>query len=89
MKDNAERVQKSGGIALVIAAMKNCPDNERVQDFGCQALSNMSEWEEYRPLIMKAGGASAIASAMENYWDHPKLRERASKALEKLVKKPR
>ena len=89
MKDNAERVQKSGGIALVIAAMKTCPDNERVQRRGCQALSNMSEWEEYRPLIVKAGGASAIASIMEKYWEHPVLHERAYNAMERLFKKPR
>ena len=88
-KGNTERVEKSGGIAVLVAAMRAHRNCEMVQSRGCRALSNMSEWEEYRPLIMKAGGASAIASAMENYWDHPKLRERASKALEKLVKKPR
>ena len=88
MKDNAERVDRSGGIALIIAAMKAHTSSERVQDRGCMVLSNMSEWEKYRPLVVEGGGASAIASVMENYWDHPKLRERASKTLEKLVKKP-
>jgi hypothetical protein len=87
-KDNAERFEKSGGIAAVIAAMKAHPNSEELQKEGCSALSNMSEWEEYRPLIMDAGGASAIVSAMEKC-DHPILRERAYEAMENLIKKPR
>jgi hypothetical protein len=89
VNDIAERVKKYGGIALVIAAMKAYPDNEKLQECGCRALLNMSEWEEYRPLIVEAGGASAIASTMEKYRDHPKLREGAYNAMEKLTKRPR
>ena len=87
MKDNAERVEKYGGIALVIAAMKAHASSVRVQDRGCMALSNMSEWEEYRPLIVETGGASAIASVMEKHRDHPQLRAHACNAMERLAKK--
>jgi hypothetical protein len=77
VKHNAERVEKSGGIAVVIAAMKAQLDNKLVQIMGFHALSNMSVWEEYRPLILKAaGGASEIASIMESDWHHPELRAR-------------
>jgi hypothetical protein len=86
MKCNAERVEKSaGGIAVVIAAMKAYPNKKELQKFGCIALSNMSVWEEYRPLIAEAGGLSAISSVIEKYRDHPKLHEDAFKALRKLV----
>jgi hypothetical protein len=88
MKDNAERVEQSGGIGLIVAAMKAHPNNKMVQDRGCMALANMSEWDEYRPLIIKAGGASPIASIMDKYKDEPQLRDRAYKAMEKLFKKP-
>jgi len=86
MKDNAERVQKSGGVALIIAAMKTHPNSEIVQRRGCRTLFFMSEWEEYRPLIEKEGGVSAIASVVEQYRDHPELHKLASKAMKNLFK---
>jgi hypothetical protein len=89
MKGNAERVEKSGGIVVVVAAMKAHPNIELLQRCGCRALANMSEWEEYTPLIVEAGGASVIASVMEKYRDKPELLELAYNAMEKLVKKPR
>jgi hypothetical protein len=89
MKDNAERVKKSGGIAVVIAAMKAHPNSLRVQSVGCRALLKMSEWEEYRPLIVKAGGPSAIGFVMEKDWDDPEVHESAYKTMEKLFQKPR
>jgi len=45
----------------------------------------MSEWEEYRTLIVKAGGATAIGFVMEMYWDDPELRELASNAMKNLL----
>jgi hypothetical protein len=89
MKDNAERVEKSGGIAVVIAAMKAHPNIAKLQDSGRRVLSRMSEWEEYRPLIVKAGGASAIAFIMEKDWEDPELCVRAYNVMERLAKKPR
>ena len=89
MKDNAERVEKSGGIAVVIAAMKAHSNCERVQSMGCCALSSMSEREEYRSLIVEAGGASAIAFVMEKGWDNPRSTQIVNNAMEKLIKKPR
>ncbi len=53
MKVNAERVEKSGGIAMVIAAMKAHPTSYDVQQYGCHVLSDMGKWEEYRPLIAR------------------------------------
>jgi hypothetical protein len=84
-KENAERVKKCGGIALVIAAMKAHPNSEELQNEGCSALSNMSQWEEYRPLIMDAGGASAIYFVMGNCDYSKRLHKRASKAMRILV----
>jgi hypothetical protein len=85
MKGNAERVEKSGGIVLVIAAMKVHPNSKSVQDCGCGALLHMTEWDEYRPLIVKAGGASAISLILEKYGDHPKLYAEANKAMKRLI----
>jgi hypothetical protein len=84
-KDNAERVKKYGGIALLIAAMKAHPNREVLQYVGCFALENMSKWEEYRPLIVKAGGASAIAFAIEMI-DNPQWCQYAYDAMRILVK---
>jgi hypothetical protein len=53
MNANAERVQKFGGIALVISAMKAHPTSYDVQQYGCHVLSDMGKWEEYRPLIAR------------------------------------
>jgi hypothetical protein len=89
MKVNAERVEKSSGIALVIVVMKAHPNIDTLQKHGCAALSRMSEWEEYRPLIVEAGGASVIASIMEKHMDNPQLHQLAYSTMEKLVKKPR
>jgi hypothetical protein len=89
MKVNAERVEKSGGIALVIAAMKAHPNLKGLQEHGCCVLSRMSEWEEYRPLIVEAGGASVIASIMEKHNHPPQLRQWAYNVMERLVKTPR
>jgi hypothetical protein len=89
-KYNAERVEKSGGIAVVIAAMKahpNTEDSEELQKGGCIALENMSEWEEYRPLIVKAGGASALSSIMETSDYSQQLREYAYDTMKILVEK--
>jgi hypothetical protein len=85
-KVNAERVEKSGGIAAVVAAMKAHPNYDVVQHRGCFALDAMSEWDEYRPLIVKAGGASAIAFAMEKSEGSQQFRDRAYKAMRMLVK---
>jgi hypothetical protein len=89
MKGNAEHVEKSGGIALVIAAMKAHPNCLSLQGVGCLVLSYMSEWEQYRPLIVEAGGASAIVFVMEKYRHHPKLRKLAFIAMKILVTAPR
>jgi hypothetical protein len=86
LKGNAERVEKSGGIAVVIAAMKTHQNSEMVQISGCRALYYMSEWEEYRPLIVKAGGASAIASIMEKHWDQSELYALANNSMKRLFK---
>jgi hypothetical protein len=83
-KCNAERVKKSGGIAVVVAAMKAHPNTEALQNVGCFVLEIMSEWEEYRPLIVKAGGASVIAFAMEKT-DNPEWCEDAYDAMKRLV----
>jgi hypothetical protein len=88
MKINAERVEKSGGVSVVIAMMKNHPNIETLQMRGCRALFCMSEWEECRPLIVEAGGASVIASIMEKFTEDSQLRQVAHKTMEKLVKKP-
>jgi hypothetical protein len=84
-KGNAERFEKSGGIALVIAGMKVHPNCQKLQKHGCYVLSNMSEWEEYRPMIVEAGGASAISFVMEKYREDPELRKRSYKAMKILV----
>jgi hypothetical protein len=88
MNGNVERVEKSGGIAVVISAMTAHPNCEQVQYHGCIALAYMSEWEEYRPLIVEAGGVSAIAFVIEKYRDDPKMRKKAYIAMEKLIKQP-
>jgi hypothetical protein len=92
MKGDAERVEKSGGIAVAVAAMKAAhPSIENLQNNGCCALSRMSKWDECRPLIVKAGGASAIASVMEkDWWEDTQLRERACNVMERSssAKKP-
>jgi hypothetical protein len=88
MKVNAERVEKSGGISVVIAIMKNHPNIETLQMCGCRALFYLSEWEEYRPLIVEAGGASVIASIMEKFTEDSQLRQVAYNTMERLVKKP-
>jgi hypothetical protein len=82
---NAERVEKSGGIAVIIAGMKAHPNCEELQNDGCIALSNMSVWEEYRPLIAEAGGVSPIAFVMETYRADPEIRKCAYKAMKLLV----
>jgi hypothetical protein len=89
MKANAERVEKSGGIAAVIAAMKADPNSRALQYYGCMALSDMSVWEDYRPLIVEAGGVSAIAFVIEKYRDDPKMRKHSHHAMRILFKKPR
>jgi hypothetical protein len=89
VKDNAERFKISGGIAVVIAAMKAHPNSEKLQNHGCNVLENMSEWEEYRPLIVEAGGASAIAFALENSGHSQQLRQDAHDAMERLFKRSR
>jgi hypothetical protein len=88
MKVNAERLEKSGGIALVLAAMKAHPNIDILQQHGCCALFHMSEWEEYRPLIVEAGGASVIASIMEKNMADPLLHQLAYSSMERLAKKP-
>jgi hypothetical protein len=89
VKVNAERVEKSGGIALVIAAMKAHPNIEILQKHGCRVLFHISEWKEYRPLIVEAGGACVIASIMDKHMDRPRLHVLAYNVMERLVKKPR
>jgi hypothetical protein len=84
-KGHVERVEKSGGIALVIAGMKAHPNCEELQSYGCNVLLNMSQCEEYKPLIVEAGGLSATAFVIEKYRDHPKLREHAFRAMRELV----
>jgi hypothetical protein len=69
MKCNAERFEKSGGIAVVIAAMKAHRKSEVLQNDCCVALYRMSKWEEHRPLILEAGGVSAIAFVVDKYRD--------------------
>jgi hypothetical protein len=86
VKVNAERVEKSGGIALVIAAMKAHPNIDILQKHGCCALFHMSEWEEYRPLIVEAGGASVIASIMEKRMHNS--RQLAYDVMGRLAKTP-
>jgi hypothetical protein len=86
MKGNAERLEKSGGIAVVIAAMKAHRNNKCLQKFGCYVFSRMSRWEEYRPLIVDAGGASAIALAVEKYNEDTGLRKEAYKTMQILFK---
>jgi hypothetical protein len=88
LKGNAERVEQSGGIAVVIVAMKAHRNSELLQRCGCRTLLYMSEWEEYRPLIVKAGGLSAISSIMETDWYRPGLQDLGRKTLKKLIKKP-
>jgi hypothetical protein len=87
-KHDAERLEKSGGIAVVIAAMKAHPNSQMVQIRGCIVLSHMTQWEEYRPLIVKAGGASAISFVIEMCWDQPNSREYAYGTMERLFKRP-
>jgi hypothetical protein len=48
----------------------------------------MSEWEEYRPLIVQAGGATVIASIMEKRMDNPQLRQLAYNVMGRLAKTP-
>jgi hypothetical protein len=88
MKGNAERVEKSGGIVLVIAAMKAHPNCQVLQGICCILLSCMSEWEKYRPLIVAAGGASAVVFVVEKYRgnDPEELRKHAYKAMQLLFK---
>jgi hypothetical protein len=86
-KGNAERVEKSGSIAVTIAAMRAHPSSERLQYYGCTVLSHMSEWEEYKSLIAEAGGTSAIAFVIATK-DHPKVSKCASNAMERLTRKP-
>jgi hypothetical protein len=84
-KDNAKGVEKCGGIAVVIAAMRAHPNCKELQNHGCMALSYMSEWEEYRPLILEAGGASAFSFVMETYRADPVTRKCAFNALKLFV----
>ena len=75
-------------LQWLIAAIKAHPNCETVQCSGCYELSNMGQWDEYRPLIVKAGGASAIVSVMEKYRDdNPELHECAYKTMQKLFQK--
>jgi hypothetical protein len=85
MKGNMERVEKTGGIARVIAAMKAHPNCKKLQYHGCTVLLRMSRWEEYRPRILEAGGASAISTVMEKYREDPELRQRSFSAMKILA----
>ena len=60
------------GLALIIAAMKNFPNDARVQDWACDLLSNLSNWEEFRAPISAAAGRQALLDAIETLKDESK-----------------
>jgi hypothetical protein len=67
-------IAEEGGITTIISAMKNCPKNPDVQDYGCGALSNLAvNNDNNHSTIAKEGGVETIRSAMASHSNNARV----------------
>ena len=72
-KEHAEYcVSSLNAIPLIVSAMKNFPDDARVQLNGSMALFYLLEWDECKNLIADADGDRALLEARKNHLDESK-----------------
>jgi len=69
------------GIALVVKAMQEFPEEVKIQLWGNGLFQNLATHPEFRLPLMKSGAITATGGSLELYSDHELIRQYASKFL--------
>jgi hypothetical protein len=82
-----EKVMYSGGISVLVNAMRAWPEDERTQCFACTALAKLagSPNQTIKKKIIDAGGLIALAEARTKHQNDIRVRKPAAHALTELV----
>jgi len=83
--ENKETICGTGGIGIIVIAMKKLRDNPFVQKNGCKALECLATNDQNKKSIAAGGGVNAILSAMKKHSGVPALQGLAVSALKKLA----
>ena len=78
-------VNEYDGIALIVAAMKNYPDEIKIQLWGNGLFQNLAQVKEFRRELMRGGAVTAAGASMEKYPDEGPVLTYAAKFLKLLL----
>lgn len=92
-KRNADYVvTQSGGLATIIAAMRNFRDSVSIQHWASMALIKLSEWNDFNVALVNAGGVEALRAAIRldsinnsSSGNETDLQHKARSALQRLA----
>jgi hypothetical protein len=79
--DKAVGRHVNGGVEHILSAMKNFPDNSKLQQYGCSSLSRLSPFERCQLEILDHGGISVLICALTTHSLDATIQEAACRTL--------